>query len=161
MMMIICLGYICTLACYLTLVGTWMNLNPWDCNSLTSWTISTLSSLYIMVVEDKEAQNSSNISFDTFYIKIYDCHTQVLFLAKLTHVGRWTQNSKVVLPTLDELHQPWATHTSSTTWSRTTPPPKVCYSILENLYSKSWVRETQQDVNISRWLNERVIPFWA
>ena len=73
-MMIICLGYICTLACYLTLVGTWMNLNLWDCNSLTSWAISTSPSLYTMVVENKEAQNPSNISFDKLYVKFYDRH---------------------------------------------------------------------------------------
>lgn len=93
MMLSICLGYSCTLACYLTLVGTWMNLNPRYCNSLISWEIYTSPSLYTMVFEDKEAQNPSNISFDKFYVKSYDCHsdTQVLFLAKLTHVGRWTQ----------------------------------------------------------------------
>ena len=62
----------------------------------------------------------------------------------------------MVLPTLDELHQPWATHTSSTTWS--TPPTKVCYSILEKLYSESWVKATQQDVNTSRCLNKKWQP---
>ena len=36
--------------------------------------ISTSPSLYTMVVEDKEAQNHSNISFDKFYIKLHDCH---------------------------------------------------------------------------------------
>ena len=74
MMMIIYLGYICTLACYLTLVGTWMNLNPWDCNSLISWAISTSPSLYTMVVEDKEARNHSNISFGKFHVESHDCH---------------------------------------------------------------------------------------
>ena len=92
MMMIICLWYICTLACYLTLVGTWMNLNPWDCNSLTSWAISTSPSLYSMVVEEKGAWNPSTYpltnSISNFMIVILD--TQVLFLARLTHVGRWT-----------------------------------------------------------------------
>ena len=68
MIMIICLGYICTLACNLTLVGTWMNLNLWDCSSLTSWAISTSPSLYNTVVEDKEAWNPSNISFDNLNI---------------------------------------------------------------------------------------------
>ena len=157
MMLSICLGYFCTLACSLTLVGTWMNLNPWDCNSLTSWAISTSSSLYTMVVEDKEAQNSSNISFGKFYIKIYDCHfgyTSAL-PSKANSCRKINSKSKVVLPTLDELHQPWATHTSSTTWSRSTQPSKVCYSILEKLYSKSWGKATQQDVNTSRCLNEK------
>ena len=94
MMIIICLGYICTLACYLTLVGTWMNLNLWDCNSLTSWAISTSPSLYTMVVEDKEARNHSNISFDKFYVELHDCHFWIhkcSSLQELTHVGRWTQ----------------------------------------------------------------------
>ena len=87
------------LACHLTLVGTWMNPNLWDCKSLTSWTISTSPSLYNMVVEDKEAWNLSTYPFDKFYIKfhlvsnfmIFMLDTQVLFLARLTHVGRWTQ----------------------------------------------------------------------
>ena len=146
------------LACCLTHVGAWLNLIPWDCDSLTSWAISTSSSLYTMVVEDKEAQNHSNTSFDKFYVELHDCHFWIhkcSSLKKLTHVGRWTQNSKVVLPTLDELHQPWATHTNSTTWSRSTPPPTVCYSILEKLYSTSWGKATQQDVNTSRCLNEK------
>ena len=75
-------------------------------------------------------------------------------LQELTHVGRWTQtpsgapNSWWATSTL-------STHTSSTTWARTTPPPKVCYSILEKLYSKTWVKATQQDVNTSRCLNEK------
>ena len=92
MMLSICLGYSCTLACYLTLVGTWMNLNLWDCNSLTSWAISTSPSLYTMVAEDKEARNPSNISFDNSILSlmIVILDTQVLFLARLTHVGRWT-----------------------------------------------------------------------
>ena len=157
MMKILCLGYICTLACNLTLVGTWMNLNLWDCKLLTSWAISTSPSLYNMVVEDKEAQNHSNISFDKFYVKLHDCHFWIhkcSSLQELTHVGRWTQIPSGA-PILDELHQPWATHTSSTTWSRSTPPLKVCYSILEKLYSKSWVKATQQDVNTSRCLNEK------
>ena len=82
------------LACYLTLVGTWMNLILWDCNSLTSWAISTSPRLYTMVVEDKEARNHSNISFDKFYVKLHDCHFWIhkcSSLQKLTHVGRWTQ----------------------------------------------------------------------
>ena len=94
MMLSICLGYFCTLACYLTLVGTWMNLNLWDCNSLTSWAISTSPSLYTMAVEDKEAQNHSNISFDKFYVELHDCHCWIhkcSSLHELTHVGRWTQ----------------------------------------------------------------------
>ena len=82
------------LAWYLTHVGTWMNLNLWDCNSITSWAISTSPSLYTMVVEDKEAQNHSNISFDKILcwvswlsFWIHKCSS----LQKLTHVGRWTQ----------------------------------------------------------------------
>ena len=74
MMIFICLGYTCTLACYLTLVVTWMNLILWDCNSLTSWAISTSSSLYTMVIDDKEARNLSNISFEKFYVEFHDCH---------------------------------------------------------------------------------------
>ena len=101
MMLSICLGYICTLACYLTLVGTWMNLNLWDCKSLTSWAISTSPSLYNMVVEDKEAWNISTYPLTkslyqiSFGIKfwIVKLDTQVLFLARLTHVGRWTQTT--------------------------------------------------------------------
>ena len=80
-----------------------------------------------------------NISFDKFYISnfmIVILDTQVLFLARLTHVGRWTQ-LQVVLPTIHALHQPWAPHASSTTWIRSTLPPKVCHSILEKLYLKT------------------------
>ena len=62
------------LACYLTRVGTWLNQIPWDCNPLISWAISTSPSLYTTVVEDKEARNHSNISFDKFYVKLHDCH---------------------------------------------------------------------------------------
>ena len=83
--------------------------------------------------------------------------TQVLFLAKLTHVGRWTQ-LQVVLPTILALHQLWASSTSSSTWSKSTPPPKVCNSILEKLYPKSWVKAAQQDVNTSKCLNKKWQP---
>ena len=87
------------LACYLTRVGACLNLNLWDCNSLTSWAISTSPSLYSMVVKDKEAWN---ILWQILYIKfllvwnfmIVILDTQVLFLAKLTHVGRQTQIPK-------------------------------------------------------------------
>ena len=79
------------LACYLTLAGTWMNLNLWDCNSLTSWAISTSPSFYTMVVEDKEARNHSNISFD---IMIVILDTQVLFLAKTNPCRKMNSNSK-------------------------------------------------------------------
>ena len=145
------------LACCLTHVGAWLNLIPWDCDSLTSWAISTSPSLYTMVVEDKEAWTHSNISFDKFYVEFHDCHFWIhkcSSLQELTHIGRWTQipsgapNSWWATSTL-------STHISSTTWARTTPPPKVCYSILEKLYSKTWVKATQQDVNTSRCLNEK------
>ena len=72
--------YSCTLACYLTLVGTWINLNLWDCNSLTSWAISTSPSLYNMVVEDKQAWILSTYLLTIFLyrisfgIKSHDCH---------------------------------------------------------------------------------------
>ena len=82
------------LACYLTHVGTWLIQIPWDCNLLISWAISTSPSLYTMVVEDKEARNHSNISFDKFYVELYDCHFWIhkcSSLQELTHVGRWTQ----------------------------------------------------------------------
>ena len=88
------------LAYYITHVGTWLNQIPWDCNLLISWAISTSPSLYTMVVDDKEARNLSNISFDKFYISnfiwyqiswlsfwIHKCSS----LQELTHVGRWTQ----------------------------------------------------------------------
>ena len=142
------------LACYLTRVGTWFNLNLWDCNSLISWAISASPSLYTMVVEDKEARNHSNISFEKWVSWLSFWMHKCPSLQKLTHVGRWTQipsgapNSWWATSTL-------STHTSSTTWARTTPPPKVCYSILEKLYSKSWVKATRQDVNTSRCLNEK------
>ena len=101
MMMTICCGYICTLACYLTLVGAWMNQNLWDCKSLSSWEISTSPSLYNMVVEDKEAWNLSTypltisiyqISFVIEFM-IVKLDTHVLFFARLTHVGKWTQTT--------------------------------------------------------------------
>jgi len=148
------------LACCLTHVGAWLNLIPWDCDSLTSWAISTSPRLYTMVVEDKEAQNHSNISFDKFYVELHDCHFWIhkcSSLQELTHVGRWTQtpsgapNSWWATSTL-------STHTSSTTWATTTSPPKVCHSILEKLYSKSWAKATRQDVNTSRCLNEKWQP---
>ena len=70
MMMTVCLGYVCTLACYLTLVGTWMNLNLWDCNPLTSWAISTSPSLYNTVVDDKEARNPSTYPLTNYMYQI-------------------------------------------------------------------------------------------
>ena len=153
MMIIICLGYICTLACYLTLVGSWMDLNLWDCNSLTSWAISTSPLWWLKRRKHGTIQTYPlTNSILSFMIVILD--TQVLFLAKLTHVGTWTP---ITSGAPNELYQLWASHTSSTTWSRSTPPPKVCYSILE-LYPKTWVKATQQDVNISRCLNEKWQP---
>ena len=82
------------LAWYLTHVGTWLNLISWGCNLLISWAISTSPSLYTMVVEDKEARNHSNISFDKFYVELHDCQFWIhkcTSLQELTHVGRWTQ----------------------------------------------------------------------
>ena len=109
------------------------------------------------MVEDKEARNHSNISFDKFHVELHDCHFWIRkcsSLQELTHVGRWTQISSGAPNSW--LHQPRATHTSSTTWS--TPPTKVCYSILEKLYSETWAKATRQDVNTSKCLNEKWQP---
>ena len=93
------------------------------------------------------------ISISNYMILILD--TQVLFLANLIHVGRWTP---ITSGAPNELHQHWASHTSSTRWSSTTSPPKVCCSILEKLYPRTWVQATQQDVNTSRCLKEKWQP---
>ena len=92
-MIILCLENL-HFSCYLTLVVTWMNLILWDCNSLTSWSISTSPSLYTMVVQDKEARNPTKlILWQILYwvlwlsFWIHTCSS----LQKLTHVGRWTQ----------------------------------------------------------------------
>ena len=90
------------------------------------------------------------IPISNFMIVILD--TQVLFLANVIHVGRRTP---ITSGAPNELYQLWASHTSSTTWSRSTPPSKVCYSILEKLYPKSWVKVAQQDANKSKCLNEK------
>ena len=145
------------LACYLTHVGTWMNLNLWDCNSLTSWAISTSPSLYIMVVEVKEARNHSNISFDKCFIEIDDCHFgyKCSSLQKLARVGRWTQTPSGAPSSW------WATSTLSN-------PHKFNYMDystnqgmlfhLREAYSKSWAKATRQDVNTSRCLNKKWQP---
>ena len=90
-----------------------------------------------------------------FMIVILD--TQVLFLAKLTHVGRWTQttssapNSRWTTSTLSILHKfNYMIKINTTT--------KVCHSILEKLYPKTWVKATQQGVNTSKCLNEKWQP---
>ena len=93
-MLSICLGYFCTLACYLTLVGTWMNLNLWDCNPLTSWAnIYITKSLHNGGWRQGSTQPFKHIlwqilcwvSWLSFWI--YKCSS----LQELTHVGRWTQ----------------------------------------------------------------------
>ena len=145
------------LACYLTHVGTWLNQISWGWNLLISWAISTSPSLYTRWLKPRKHKTiqtypltNSMLSFMIVIFWIHKCSS----LQELTHVGRWTQtpsgapNSWWATSTL-------STHTSSTTWARTTPPPKVCYSILEKLYSKTWVKATQQDVNTSRCLNEK------
>ena len=81
--------------------------------------------------------------------------TQVLFLANLIHVGRWTP---ITSGAPNELHQHWASHK----FNYMIKINKVCYSILEKLYPRTWVKATQQDVNIPRCLNEKWQPrFWA
>ena len=68
-------------------------------NSMRLKSTHILSNLYITkslhkVVEDKEARNHSNISFDKFYVEFHDCHFWIYkcsSLQELTHVGRWTQ----------------------------------------------------------------------
>ena len=142
-----------------------MNLNLWDCNSLTSWAISTSASLYTMVVEDKEAWNPSaypltnpiyQISLvSNFMIVILD--TQVIFLARLTHVGRWSQT------TSGAPNHWWATSTLSI-------PHKFNYMIKFNTTTQGvsfHLREAlPQDIgqsNSTRWeyikcLNEKWQP---
>ena len=152
------------LACYLIRVGTWMNLNLWDCNSVTSWAISTSPSLYKMVVEDKETRNPSHISFDNLYIPnfmLVILETQVLFLARLTHVGRWTQT------TSGAPNYWWATSTLST-------PYKCNYMIKINTTTQGMsfhLREALPQVMgqgsstrceyIKMLKRKMVTPFWA
>ena len=96
--------YTCTLACYLNLVGTWMKPNLWDCKSLTFGAISTSPRSYDMVVEYKEAWTHSTYPLTIsiyqilFGIKFHDCHFGYTSapLASLTHVGRWTQATRVL-----------------------------------------------------------------
>ena len=132
MMMIICLGYSCTLVCYLILVGTWISPILWDCNSITLWAIYTSPSLYKMVDEDKEARIHSIYPLtNSLYqisigIKFHDCnfgYTSAI-PCKTNPCRKMDFKFQRMLPTLDELHQPWASYTSSTTWSRSTPPPR-------------------------------------
>ena len=85
----------------------------------------------------------------SFIIVILD--TQVLFLARLTHVGRWTSTTSAA-PNSWWSTSTWAPYTSSTTWPSSSPPPKV-HSVLEKLNPKTWVRETQQDESTSKCLN--------
>ena len=72
--------YTCTLACCLTLVGTWISPNLRDWKSLTFWAIFTSPSLYHMVVEYKEAWTHSTYPLTisiyqiSFGIKFHDCH---------------------------------------------------------------------------------------
>ena len=87
-----------------------------------------------------------------FMIVILD--TQVLFLARTNPCRYMNSNSKwcsQLLMSYINLEQP--TQAQLHEWS--TPSPKVCFSILEKLYSKTWVKATRQDVNTSRCLNEK------
>ena len=152
------------LACCLTHVGAWLNLIPWDCDSLTSWAISTSPRLYTMVVEDKEAQNHSNISFDKFYVELHDCHFWIhkcSSLQELTHVGRWTQ-----IPS-GAPNSWWATSTLSN-------PHKFNYMIKINTTTQGMLfhlREALlQDMSqsnstrceyIKMLKRKMVTPFWA
>ena len=162
--MITCLGYTCTLVCYLTHVGTWLNQIPWDCNLLISWAISTSPSLYITVLEDKEAWNPSNISFDNFFISnfmIVILDTQVLLLARLTHVGRWT-------PTTSGAPNSW--------WSTSTlsNPHKFNYMITINITTQGMLFHLREDLPqvmgqssstrceyIKMLKRKMATPFWA
>ena len=152
------------LACYLTHVGTWLNQIPWDCNSIMSWAISTSPSLYTMVVEDKEAQKHSNISFDKFYVEYHDCHfryTSALPCKKLTHVGRWTQ-----IPS-GAPNSWWATSTLSN-------PHKFNYMIMINgttqdmlFHLREALLQVMSQSNSTRceyikMLKQKMVtPFWA
>ena len=158
------------LACYLTLVGTWMNLNLWDCNSLTSWAISTSPSLYTMVVDDKEAWNPSTYPLKNYiYIKfllvssfvIVILDTQVLFHAILTHVGRWTQTTR------DAPNSWWTTSTLRN-------PHKFNYMIMINattqgmlFHLKEALLQVMSQSNSTRceyikMLKQKMVtPFWA
>ena len=110
--------------------------------------------------------NPFNISFDKFiYIKfqvisnfmIATLYTQVLFVARLIHAGRWTSTTSGA-PNSWWSTSTWAPYTSSSTWPSSSPPPKVCHSILEKLNPKTWVKTTQQDVNTSKCLNVKWQP---
>ena len=100
------------------------------------------------------SMNPFNISFDNFYISnsmIVSLDTQVLFLAKLTHVGRWTQT------TSGDPNSWWTTSTLSilhkfTYMIKINTTTKVCHSITEKLYRKTWVKAAQQDENTSKFL---------
>ena len=93
MLLFICLGYICTLACYLTLVGTWMNLNLWDCNSLNleQSLHHQVSTQWWLKTRKHETIQTYPLANSMLSLMIVILDTQVLFLANLTHVGRWTQ----------------------------------------------------------------------
>ena len=71
---------LCILACYLTLVGTWISPTLWDCNSITVLATSTSPSLYKMVDEDKEARIHSiyPLTNSLYQIsigsKFHECH---------------------------------------------------------------------------------------
>ena len=130
MMIILCLENL-HLACYLTLVGTWMNLITWDCNSLTSWAISTSPSLYIMVVEDKEARILSiypltiSLYQISFGIKFHDCHfgdTSALRCKtnpcrKMDFNYKWCSQLLMIYINLSTLHKfNYMTKFITTTW---------------------------------------------
>ena len=100
-------------------------------------------------------QGNLNISFDKIlrYASFLSFWIYMLFLAKLTHVGRWTTHERIA-PNFNS----WASTSSSTTWWTSQPKPNVSSHILEKLYSKTWAKATQQDVNTLKCLKEKWQP---
>ena len=148
------------LACCLTHVGAWLNLIPWDCDSLTSWAISTSPRLYTMVVEDKEAQNHSNISFDKFYVKPPNCHFWIhkcSSLQELTHVGRWTQTPS------GAPNSWWATSTSSNPhkFNYNTTTQGMLFHLREALLQDMSQSNSTRCEYIKMLKRKMVTPFWA
>ena len=124
-----------------------------DCISLLSWAI-----LYNPSIDNwwwNKKQDNLNISFDKLlsYASFSSFWIYMLLLAKLTHVGRWTTNDWIA-PNFNS----WASTSSSTTWWTSPPNPNVSSHILEKLYSKTWAKATQQDVNTLKCLKEKWQP---
>ena len=96
MMIFICLGYICALACYLTLVGTWMNqIHEIATHSNLEQSLHhQVSTQWWLKTRKHKTIQTYPLTNSMLSFMIVTLDTQVLFLARTNPCRQMNSNSK-------------------------------------------------------------------